>query len=44
MSILKRRTKQKLANAVALLNASPEESEKKIKRTIFSKNLPLKLL
>lgn len=35
MSILKRRTKQKLANAVALLNASPEESEKKIKRTIF---------
>lgn len=35
MSILKRRTKQKLADAVALLNADPEESEKKIKKTIF---------
>ena len=37
MSILKRRTKQKLADAVALLNADPEESEKKIKKTIFFK-------
>ena len=37
MSILKRRTKQKLADAVALLNADPKESEKKIKKTIFFK-------
>lgn len=35
MSILKRRTKQKLANAVALLNASPGRKWKEDKKNDF---------